>query len=303
MKTSLLSAAPKQKRVLSLGAFDGVHYAHRAVLMTACTEARLCGALSAVFTFSQDPSVFLNKPQPMLNTFSQRETLIRAAGVDEIVYATFDDAMRTRSPEDFFSLLCETLTPVCLVCGYNYTFGNGGKGNVALLRALCEARNIKLTVLEPISLGGITVSSTEIRSRLAAGEIAAANRLLGYPFTVCGTVIHGNERGKTFGFPTANIPCEANRAAPAYGVYLSRVRIGECIYPAVTDFGLRPTVNQTATPLYESHLLHFSGDLYGREIAVELLQYLRPEQAFSSEKELISAIFDDVKAAERFFNE
>lgn len=303
MKVSRIEEACPQKRVIALGSFDGVHYAHRAVLSAAVTKAELLHATATVFTFTDDPSFLLGRPQKLLQSFAERETHLAAAGMGETVYASFDETMRQTSPEDFYRLIKEKLTPVAVVCGYNYTFGRQGKGDVALLRQLCQKDGIDCVTVEPVKLGDFTVSSTVIRTLLEKGEIHAANRLLGYPYGFSAQVVRGKGMGHAFGYPTINQPLPERRAVPAYGVYLSLVNIDGVDYPAVTDVGVKPTVSEETGPAAESFLLNFDGDLYGKTVRLSLLQYLRPERRFPSTAALTAQIGEDIRQARLYFDE
>lgn len=303
MKTCRINETTPTPRVVALGSFDGVHYAHRAVLSAARTKADLLHVTATAFTFTTDPSFLLGRPQKMLQSFAERETHLAATGIDETVYTDFDGTMRQTSPEEFYCLLKERLTPVALVCGYNYTFGEQGKGNVALLRQLCQKDGVDCVVLDPVKLGDFTVSSTVIRTLIEKGEISAANRLLGYSYGFSATVIRGQGMGHAFGYPTINQPLPEDRATPAYGVYLSLVNIDGVDHPAVTDVGVKPTVTVDSLPTAESFLLNFDGDLYGKTVRLSLLQYLREERCFANVDALTAQIGEDIRQARLYFDE
>ncbi len=298
----LFEATP-MPRVIALGSFDGVHYAHRAVLREACLRAKLLHASSAAFTFTSDPSFLLGRPQKLLQTPEERQEHLTQIGLDETVYADFDAAMCRRSPENFYRLLKDTLTPVALVCGYNYTFGTKGAGDVDLLKTWCGKDGIPCYVVEPVKLGNFTVSSTLIREKIQEGAVDTANRLLGYPYGFTSPVVRGNGLGHAFGYPTANQPLPKDKVIPAYGVYLSLVNIDGTDYHAVTNVGVKPTVTAENRPVAESFLLDYRGDLYGKTLRLSFLQYLRPEWRFDSVEALTKQIKADVDSAKRYFHE
>lgn len=287
-------------RVIALGAFDGVHLAHRAVISAAREEALKNGARPCVFTFYTDPSYFLGKPQKLLNTPEERFARIREAGAEEIICAEFDGAMSETGAEEFYEMLRERLTPVCLVCGHNYTFGKSGCGDTGLLAELCERDRIRIKIVDRVTVGGEPVSSSRIRNLIAEGRVEEAGGLLGYEYSLSGTVVEGRKLGRKLGFPTANIEIPANMAVPSYGVYVSRVEADGKIYKAVTDIGMKPTVG-TDKPISESHLLDGEENLYGREIKVSFVRRIRGEMRFSGTEELARRISEDAAEARRYF--
>lgn len=295
-------SAEKYPRVVALGAFDGVHIAHTAVLSAAKNAAESRGVPSCVFTFYKDPSHLLGKPQKSLLSFENREKRILSEDIDEIVYAEFDTEMSCTEPKDFYRLLRETLSPVCIVCGHDYTFGSKGKGDVRLLNSLCEKDGTVLVTVGKVTYGDDAVSSSNIRKYIENGDILLANKLLGYEYTLFGRVQKGNRIGSKLSFPTANIPLDPDFATPAYGVYISRVHTPDGEYNAITNIGVKPTVG-TDTPLAETHIFGIEKELYGEEIGVSLIKRVREEKKFFDIESLKEAVLADIDAAKEYFGE
>ena len=183
-----------------------------------------------------------------------------------------------------------------IVCGFNYRFGKGGSGDTELLRKLCKKNNIGISIIPPITVDGITVSSSEIRTAIENGNVELAEKLLGRPYSLRAKVINGKHLGHTLGFPTVNQEFEGGKAVPLYGVYLTRTRIDKKTKYGITNIGIQPTVN--ANRLYaETNIFDFSGDLYGKIITVEFLRFLRTERKFDSVDDLKAQISNDVQKA------
>ena len=274
----------------ALGNFDGVHIGHR----------RLFDALGhdrprAVFTFSD-----LRRPgdRSVLCEVDERLELIAQCGVSYAVLVPFEE-VRGLSPEQFCDMLCGSLKISRAVCGFNFTFGAGGRGNADTLCRLMEERSAEAVVVPPVTLGGETVSSTAIRRLLLEGRPERAAEMLGRNHFVRFPVIHGRELGRTIGVPTINQRFPENALVPRYGVYSARVRLGERFYPGVCNVGVRPTVSgkDENEPFAETHIIGFSGWLYGESVRVEFIRYLRPEIKFPSIDELKAQILKDIGSA------
>ena len=280
-------------RAVALGLFDGVHIGHRAVLAEILDVE---GLTPTVFTFSDERS--LPKNAARLQTLADRCDLIEKIGAEELILADFS-AVCALSPADFVkTILKDQLNARLVSCGENFRFGNGGTGDVALLKTLCEAEGIRVVVADTVLCDGEAVSSTRIRAALADGDVVTANRLLGHSFSLTGTVEHGFGRGETLGFPTANLALRDGFAIPRRGVYLSAVELDGNVYSALTNIGCRPTFGQAA-PLCETTIFDYSGDLYGKDLRVSLVRFLREERAFSSEEDLKVQIERDKETAKK----
>ena len=301
MQTYALTSAsirfPKTPRAVALGLFDGVHIGHRAVIAEVLDAP---GLTAAVLSFSDETA--LPKNAPRLQTLSDRCDRIEKTGVDELILADFS-SISALSPADFVkTILKEQLNARLVSCGENFRFGNGGCGNAATLKTLCEAEGIRVVVAPTVLCDGEAVSSTRIRAALADGNAMLAARLLGHPFSLTGTVQHGDSRGKALGFPTANLPLRNGFAVPRLGVYLSTVEIDGSVYSSLTNIGSHPTFGDTA-PLCETTVFDYSGDLYDKEFRVSLVRFLRQEQAFASEEDLTRQLQIDRETAKKHLAE
>jgi riboflavin kinase/FMN adenylyltransferase len=286
--------------VIALGNFDGVHIGHRAVLDLARGLAAEAEAPLGVALFEPHPRRYF---APAARAFrlmspSRRDATLEALGVAQLHVLEFDQAMARMTPDEFVqTVLADGLGIAGVVTGSDFRFGAGRAGSTAELAQLCAARNIRSGFAELEGNGSDKVSSTRIRQAIHDGNMQAAAELLGVRWTVDGIVVLGNQRGRTIGFPTANIDM-GDYVRPAYGVYAVRVGIaGEAVTrPAVANIGKRPTVDG-ATEVLEVHLLDFDGDLYGQELAVEFHDHLRSERRFDGLEALKAQIALDASQA------
>ncbi len=297
------AAAEDRGAVVAVGNFDGVHRGHQAVIAAAAAEARRLGAPLAVLTFEPHPrEVFQPGAAPFrLTPFRSKTRFLAALGVDLLFTLHFDKGFAARSAEAFVEdILVSGLAVRHAVIGYDFVFGNRRRGTPTLLREMGARHGFGVSVVEPVAgAGGVAYSSTRIRDHLAAGRPAEAAELLGRFWEIEGRVDHGDERGRTIGFPTANIAL-ADYLRPAAGVYAVRIGIidGDATqwHNGAANIGWRPTVGGTDLRL-EAHLFDFSGDLYGRHLRVALVDHLRPEQKFSGLDALKAQIAEDCRRA------
>jgi riboflavin kinase/FMN adenylyltransferase len=282
---------------LALGNFDGVHLGHQALF----AEARRQGTLVAALTFQPHPGKVLQPDMaPKLITLLPRKLeLFESLGLDAAVVQPFTREYARLSPRDFEASLLDVLGARHLVVGHDFTYGSARAGNVDTLRAAAEARGARVHCVEPVTVDGLVASSSKVREYILEGRVNAAQRLLGRPFDLEGTVVRGQGRGRGIGFPTANVDTQ-NELRPAAGVYAIRVRFREALQapwlPGVANIGVKPTFGINEVTI-EAHLLDFNADLYGRELRVEFLERLRAEQRFGSVAELVGQIKRDVEAA------
>ena len=284
------------RTVAALGFFDGVHIGHRRLLDRATEIAASNSLIPSVFTFSDDALSF--KPDAArLTDFSEKAELFRLAGIERVYAADFPD-LSGHSPERFVrEILVGQLNVSVAVCGFNFRFGAGAAGDSDALVRLMRDLGRDAEVIAPAILDGAVVSSSAVRAALAEGKVELAERMLGRPFSLSGRVEHGRGYGHTEGIPTVNLPVAPHLAVPRRGVYRSRVVIDGAGYPAVSNVGTRPTFGGTGVNC-ESYLLDYHGDdLYGRDVRVELLGFLRDEKKFDTPEDLYRQIALDIAAA------
>jgi riboflavin kinase/FMN adenylyltransferase len=286
--------------VVALGTFDGVHLGHRAILGTAVDRARALHMTAVACTFDPHPMEVLQPgraPLP-ITTLEERLALIAGTGVHGTLVIEFNREIAAIEPEAFVrDVLVSRLRAREIVVGFNHTFGRGARGNAELLAKLGERLDFRTHVVPPYSVEGVAVSSTAVRTALAAGQVERASTLLGRPYAVVGEVVRGAGRGRGLGFPTANVrPSRPPLVKP--GVYACRVELVDdgSVHDAVVNVGVRPTFGETELAI-EAHVLDFAGDLYGRPLRVAFLRHIRDERRFPSVDALRAQIGDDVRAA------
>ncbi len=292
-----------KNRVIALGFFDGVHSGHAALLKKAISRAEELGAHPAVLTFSNHPDVLTGKaPVSLINTCSERTKLIKKLfGIDDIILWDFDLNLMQLPWQKFLKRTVNELGAVHLVAGYDYRFGHKGEGNAERLKEFCRENSIGSDIIDKVVLDGETVSSTVIRKLIERGDMETAAAFLGHRHYMSGTVQHGVQLGRELGLPTVNLHFSKDILIPAFGVYATKVYIDGRAYIGVTNIGVRPTVTQTPIPKAETHILDFSGNLYGAEVEFDFFKFLRPEQKFLSTDELRKQIEKDIISARAYF--
>ncbi|MDZ5646233.1 bifunctional riboflavin kinase/FAD synthetase [Nitrospirillum sp. BR 11828] len=291
--------------VVALGNFDGVHLGHRAVIGQARALANDLGRPAAVMTFEPHPRSFFrpNDPPFRLTPLRIKTRLVAALGVDALVVLHFDAALSGMTAEEFVEkVLVQGLGVHHVVAGYDFLFGHNRGGDMDLLRALGGQHGFGVTEARPVANGaGEPYSSTAARRHLQEGRPQEATAILGHPFEIEGRVEHGDKRGRTIGFPTANIEIH-DYLRPQFGVYAVRAGVDEGAatvwHDGVANLGRRPTVGGTVERL-EAHLFDFDGDLYGRHVRVQVLDFIRPEMKFESFQALKDQIVSDADEARR----
>ena len=282
---------------IAIGFFDGVHLAHRELIKTAIREARKKGILSAVFTFSQRDESFKPGAKRIYSDADKTE-LIRSLGADALIIADFSQ-IRELSCDSFVNdILIDKLCCELCVVGYNFRFGKGASGNADTLCQLMKKAKRSALVIDEYTLDGEAVSSSVIRDTLSVGNMRGAEGLLGSPYFISGRVERGDGRGHTLGFPTINIPLSDSSANLRQGVYASLIRVGELLLPGVTNIGVCPTTGRRDIHA-ETYIFEYNGDLYGKDVKVYPVKFLREEKQFSGLNELIMQInIDKSKAIE-----
>jgi riboflavin kinase/FMN adenylyltransferase len=283
--------------VLSIGNYDGLHQGHRHLLRHLVAQAHALGAPAAVYTFDPPPRVVLAPQlhQPRIQSWPDKVRIMGELGVDQVIVERFSRAFAQHPPEWFVSeVLGRRISPQACVLGYDFHFGRARAGDINTLRTLLPETPIEQ--VSALQIDGEIVSSSRIRRAVAEGEVQVATRLLGLPHRIRGTVVSGDQRGRTIGFPTANLHTDA-QLLPSNGVYAVHASVdgGEWL-PAVANLGERPTFDGRRY-LIEVHLLDFSADLYGHELQVGFIERLRSEQRFDGPDALAAQIRLDVQAA------
>ena len=297
---TMTEAAPPAFSVLCLGNFDGVHIGHRALIeKTMQNKTRLedsfSGVKSGAWLFAAPP---MPSKKASLTTLEEKLAHFAALGLDLAFLADFSE-MKDLSPSDFVeNVLKDECRCIYAVCGFNFRFAKGASGNAD---TLCELMNGRGETVGCVSLDGEPVSSSAIRTLLSEGDAEKAARMLGEPFALTATVLHGKALGKNLGVPTVNQRFGESAIRPMDGVYISRTFVEGVPFPSVSNVGTRPTVENGATVNCETHILGYDGDLYGRELKVEFLKRLRGEIRFSSVDALKEQLKNDIAATAQYF--
>ncbi|MCI0379681.1 MAG: bifunctional riboflavin kinase/FAD synthetase [Gemmataceae bacterium] len=310
-RLSLDAAVPEVCRggVVSLGNFDGVHLGHQTLLAEAVLLARRRDGPAVAVAFDPHPQQLLRPQtfQPILTTMAYRAELLQAYGVDHVlVFQITPEFLKLSAREFFDRVLCEKLSARGIVEGFNFGFGHGREGNTALLQAWGKQANIEVVLVPAFEFAGKPVSTSRVRAELEAGRVTGATCLLARPYRLTGTVGPGQKRGQTLGFPTANLH-ELETLIPANGVYAARAHVLRGAdnanpspqgrrenWPAAVNIGPNPTFGENARKV-EVHLIGFQGDLYGRELSVDLLERIRDVRAFSGPAALVEQLKEDVQ--------
>jgi riboflavin kinase/FMN adenylyltransferase len=293
--------SPPSPAIGTVGMFDGVHLGHQKVIDAASSWARVQGVRSVVLTFDRHPLSVLSPSAPQLLTpLGHKLKLIERLGVDDVVVLNFTRELASAPPVDFIRDILENkLGLVGLVMGFDNGIGRGKEGTYDALLRRREAFELSLRQVEPYLLDGKPVSTTRIRNALSQGRLDDVARMLCRPFSIYGTVIRGDARGRTLGFPTANVDTN-HEMTPPEGVYAGTVTIEGDLHPALANIGRRPTFEPTAEgPTVEIHIDGFTGDLYGRHIEFRFLSKLREERTFESREALVEQIRRDLARLRR----
>lgn len=286
---------------VAIGNFDGCHLGHVALLEGALAHARHEGSSPAVLTFYPHPVEVL-KPgnrRERLMTTSEKLAALEKLGVEYVLVAPFDEKLASREPTDFFEhFLVEGLKAKSVHVGFNFHFGKNRLGDTTLLKSLCDSHGISLNVMEPFQLNGVRVSSSTIRELIRQGDCLAAAKFLGRPYSVAGQVSHGDNRGHTLGFPTANLHHAEEKLLPANGVYVTQARWQKQPFRSVTNIGVRPTFHAGETKAtVEVHVIDFAARLYDEFVQIDFYERIRGETKFPNVEALKTQIEKDVNFA------
>lgn len=284
--------------VVAIGNFDGVHRGHRAVIATALDRAGLLDKPAAALTFEPHPRAFFHPSEPLfrLTDETNKLRLLASTGLDGAIVLTFNAALASLTAEDFVArVLVERLGISGAVIGFNFHFGKGRAGSPDFLAAQGERYGFTVDVVAPFKDNGRAISSGPIREALKAGRVDEAAEFLGFPWFVSGEVVHGDKRGRELGFPTANLRVDSARVL-RHGIYAVRVSLDGRLYDGIASFGRRPMFDDNGV-LLEVFLFDFSGDLYGRNIDVAFIGWIREERVFASLDALVEAMKNDTRLA------
>ena len=234
----------------------------------------------------------------MIYTKEEQRRICESMGIDVLAEYPLDETLREMTAEQFIAeILCKRLQAREIVAGEDFRFGKERKGDIALLKSLEERYGYRTICIPKVERSEVRISSTGIRKLLEAGEIGAANELLGQPYALFGEVMHGKRLGRTLGFPTMNLIPPGEKLLPAYGVYVTKTKIDGQWYEGITNIGLRPTVDSDKRVSVETYLFQYAADSYGKQVEVQFLKFLRPEQKFTDAEALKEAIQNDLRNA------
>ncbi len=280
--------------VVILGNFDGIHIGHQKLFQVAKEVGKEKALPTVLFSFFPHPTWVLgDSPKSLLMSREEKKSKVEKLGIDIYIEYPFSAEFGKKSAEDFVTnILLEKLSCKAVVIGNNYFFGKKQQGNVDYMKKLGSKYGFEVFVVDEIKEEDVTVSSTFIRDLLLKGNVDLANKLIGHPYTVKGTIVHGKQLGRTLGFPTVNVIPESNKVLPPNGVYITKSYLLGKVYNSITNIGNRPTVAGKETTV-ETFIFDFAQDVYGETIIVEIIKYIRPELKFNSLQELTDAMSED----------
>jgi riboflavin kinase/FMN adenylyltransferase len=294
-----------QNSHLTIGVFDGVHRGHQQIIHQLVKEAHAQNESAVVLTFDPHPANVLSGQEiKCLTTPDERADLLTGLGVDCVITQRFTRDLSTASAFEYMSTLKQTLGLRRLLIGYDFALGKGREGNAARLTEIGQELGYVVEVIPALGDESGVISSTEIRKLISIGSVGEANKLLGHNYTMSGEVIHGAKRGRTIGFPTANIDYPKQKATPSNGIYACWAYLGDQKFMAATNIGFNPTFTpERKIPSLEAYLLDFDRDIYGQELKLEFIARIRDELKFDSLEELIRKIHEDVDVTRKILQE
>ena len=297
----------EKNSVVTVGTFDGIHLAHREIIREVVHRARMREGRSVVVTFDPHPKEVVTSargPVQLLSTLDERIALLDALQVDLFLVIPFTYEFSRMSAQDFYTGIIDARVGVSeVVVGYDHMFGRDREAGTSALMALGRDLDFSVFAAHPLTLDGEAISSTRIRRALQAGDVELTERMLGYPYRLSGPVVGGDRRGRTLGFPTANLMPEASKKmVPGNGVYVVAVEVGTTRAYGIMNIGVRPTVSSGVQRVMEVHILDFSRDIYGERMSVTFLRRLRDERKFGSVQELVEQLDKDRDHARRWIS-
>lgn len=307
MKTIYASTSDykfKKPTGIGLGNFDGLHLGHMALINTLINESALNFLDSVVYTFLKHPENIIRKRlfTPLITTVEKKIELLNKVGLDYIYFEKFDEKYSRIKPEDFVrEILVKKLKMKLAVAGYDYRFGYKGEGDINLLKELGKKYGFKVVIIPPVKLEDEIVSSTNIRKHIKKGDMNKVFLLLGRYYSIKGQVERGKGIGRTLGFPTANISAKNYLVFPKKGVYITKVKIENSVYPGITNVGNNPTFGENNNITIETFIIDFDKDIYGKEMEVFFIKKIRNEKKFDTVEELVMEMKKDLLNARNYF--
>ncbi len=291
----------EEKTAVTLGKFDGIHLGHQ-MLMKNVLEKKKNGYKAVVFTFDMPPGAFFSgKTHQTLLTNYERKLFLEKIGIDYLIECHFTHDIAEMEPEDFVEkILVDKLNTAYICAGDDCTFGKKARGDCKMLKAMSDEFGFEVEIEPKIKYKDEVISSTLIRKYIEKGEMKIANAMLGYPYTIIGKIVHGNQLGRKLGVPTANILPIKEKKLPPNGVYVSRTWIDDKSYMGITNIGSKPTVSDEVIISVETNIFDFCDDLYGKEVKIELFDYERPERKFESVEELTKVLKKDIEYGKNY---
>ncbi len=285
---------------VAIGKFDGIHLGHQKLIQK-IIEQKAKGYLATVFTFDTSAAAFFGGEEKELTTREEKRIVFEKMGVDVLIEFPLNRETAATEPVEFVQRYLVSQMQAAYICaGTDLSFGRRGAGNYELLQQYADSYGYQVELIDKVRMDGEEVSSTRVREAVRTGQMEAAARMLGTPYSVSGTVEHGRRLGRTIGMPTANLLPEQDKLLPPNGVYYSKVLMGGRIYRSITNIGCKPTVSNEHIMGAETYLYDFDGDIYGKEITVQLLAFRRPEMKFDGVDSLKAQMQKDIAAGQIF---
>ncbi|MGN1152162.1 MAG: bifunctional riboflavin kinase/FAD synthetase [Lachnospiraceae bacterium] len=285
---------------VAIGKFDGIHLGHQKLIQK-IIEQKAKGYLATVFTFDTSAAAFFGGEEKELTTREEKRIVFEKMGVDVLIEFPLNRETAATEPVEFVQRYLVSQMQAAYICaGTDLSFGRRGAGNYELLQQYADSYGYQVELIDKVRMDGEEVSSTRVREAVRTGKMEAAARMLGTPYSVSGTVEHGRRLGRTIGMPTANLLPEQDKLLPPNGVYYSKVLMGGRIYRSITNIGCKPTVSENHIMGVETYLYDFAGDIYGKDITVQLLAFRRPEMKFDGVDSLKAQMQKDIAAGQIF---
>lgn len=285
---------------IAIGKFDGIHLGHQRLIQK-IIEQKAKGYLATVFTFDTSAVAFFGGEEKELTTREEKRIVFEKMGVDVLIEFPLNRETAATEPVEFVQRYLVSQMQAAYICaGTDLSFGRRGAGNYELLQQYADSYGYQVELIDKVRMDGEEVSSTRVREAVRTGQMEAAARMLGTPYSVSGTVEHGRRLGRTLGMPTANLLPEQDKLLPPNGVYYSKVLMGGRIYRSITNIGCKPTVSENHIMGVETYLYDFAGDIYGKDITVQLLAFRRPEMKFDGVDSLKAQMQKDIAAGQIF---